>query len=189
MRRHRIAIALVVLAALIVGATLVVRLLREHDAAPPPATLSPGAGMPDEDPLAWTQQRSDDYALRATEGWAHALYTKTADGLATAIERTQGWREDIEQAAEGSDVDPDTLSAIVLLESAGRPEAQASDDLNGAVGLTQIVAKTGQDLLGMHVDVDASERISKQMDRAAKKGDDKRVEQLRAERRRVDERF
>src|SRR4051794_9372342 len=189
MRRHRIAIALVVLAALIVSATLVVRLLRDHDAAPPPATLSPGAGMPDEDPLAWTQQRSDDYALRATEGWAHALYTKTADGLATAIQRTQGWRKDIEQATAGTDIAPDTLSAIVLLESAGRPEAQASDDLNGAVGLTQIVAETGRDLLGLNVDVEAAERISKQMERAGRKGDERRVERLRAERRRVDERF
>ncbi len=107
--------------------------------------------------------RSDDYALRATEGWAHPLYTKTADGLATAIKRTQGWRKDIEQATAGTDVAPDTVSAIVLLESAGRPEAQASDDLHGAVGLTQIVAGTGQNLLGMHVDVAAAERISKQM--------------------------
>lgn len=189
MRSHRIAIALVVLAALIVSATLVVRQVRDHGSTPPPATMSPGAGLPDEDPLAWTPQRSDDYAERATEGWAHALYTRTADGLATGIARTQRWRKAIEQASDGTGVEPDTLSAIVLLESAGRPEAQASDDLHGAVGLTQIVAETGRDLLGMHVDVDAAERISKQMDRAAKKGDDKRVEELRAERRRVDERF
>jgi hypothetical protein len=189
MRSHRIAIALVVLAALIVSATLVVRQVRDHGSSPAPATMSPGAGLPDEDPLAWTQERSDDYAQRATEGWAHALYTKTADGLATGIARTQGWRKAIEEAAAGTDVDADTLSAIVLLESAGRPEAQASDDLHGAVGLTQIVAETGQSLLGMHVDVEAAERISKQMDRAGKKGDDKRVQELRAERRRVDERF
>jgi hypothetical protein len=189
MRSHRIAIALVVFAALIVSATLVVRQVRDHGSTPPPATMSPGAGLPDEDPLAWTAKRSDDYALRATDGWAHALYTKTADGLALAIKRTQGWRKAIERATEGTNVDPDTLSAIVLLESAGRPEAQASDDLDGAVGLTQIVAQTGQDLLDLHVDVEAAERISKQMDHAAKKGDDRRVEQLRAERRRVDERF
>jgi hypothetical protein len=189
MRRHRIAIALVVLAALVVSATLVLRQVRDHGSTPPPATLSPGAGLPDEDPLAWTQARSGDYAARATAGWSWPLYTKTADGLATAIARTQGWRKDIEAATAGTDVSPDTLSAIVLLESAGRPEAQASDDLHGAVGLTQIVAETGQDLLGLHVDVAASERIAKAIDKAARKGDDKRVEHLRAERRRVDERF
>jgi hypothetical protein len=189
MRSHRIAIALVVLAALIVSATLVVRQVRDHGSSPPPATMAPGAGLPDEDTLAWTAQRSDDYAQRATQGWAHALYTRTADGLALGIKRTQGWRKAIERATAGTDISPDTLAAIVLLESAGRPEAQASDDLHGAVGLTQIVAETGQDLLGMRVDVDAAERISKQMDRAARKNDDKRVEELRAERRRVDERF
>jgi len=189
MRSHRIAIALVVLAALIVSATLVVRQIRDHGSSPAPATMSPGAGLPDEDPLAWTPERSDDYARRAREGWAHALYTKTADGLATGIARTRGWRKAIEEATQGTDVDPDTLSAIVLLESAGRPEAQASDDLHGAVGLTQIVAQTGRSLLKMEVDVDAAERISKQMNRAAERGDDKRVEALRAERRRVDERF
>ena len=189
MRSHRIAIGLVVLAALIVSATLVVRQVGSGSAAPPPAILSPGAGLPDEDPLAWTAQRSDEYALRATDGWSWPLYTKTADGLATGIQRTQGWRKQIEEATAGTDVDPDTLSAIVLLESAGRPEAQASDDLAGAVGLTQIVAQTGSDLLGMHVDVAAAERLSKQIDRAARKGQDARVERLRAERRRVDERF
>lgn len=189
MRTHRIAIALVVVAALIVSATLVVRQVRNDGSPPPPATLSPGAGLPDEDPLAWTPERSDDYAERATQGWSHPLYVKTADGLATGVARTQSWRKDIERATEGSGIDPDTVSAIVLLESAGRPEAQASDDLRGAVGLTQIVAETGQSLLGMHVDVAAAERITRQMERAAKKGDDRRIERLRAERRRVDERF
>src|ERR687886_307017 len=58
--------------------------------------------------------------------------------------------------------DPDregTLEAIVLLESAGRPDAQASEDLDGAVGLTQILAETGRNLLGMRVDVQASARL------------------------------
>ena len=43
--------------------------------------------------------------------------------------------------------------------SAGRPDAQASNDLRSAPsGLTQILAETGQNLLGMHIDVKASER-------------------------------
>ncbi len=40
----------------------------------------------------------------------------------------------------------------MFLESAGREDAIASDT-EGAVGLTQILAETGQNLLGMHVDV------------------------------------
>jgi soluble lytic murein transglycosylase-like protein len=185
---HRIAIALLVVAALIVGGTLA---LRDHDAqpAPAPATLSPGAGLPASDPLAWTASRTDDYVARATQGYAHVLYAKTADGLATGVRRTASWRADIEAACKGTDIEPDTLEAIVLLESAGRPEAQASDDLAGAVGLTQIVAETGQDLLHLHVDLAASRKVTKQIVKAAGKGDLKRLGRLRAQRRRVDERF
>ena len=80
----RIAIALTALAALIVAVTLV---LRGGDEPPPPAVLAPGAGVPAQDPLAWTPERSDEYARRAADGWSHALYTRTADGLATEIGR------------------------------------------------------------------------------------------------------
>ncbi len=189
MRTHRIIIVLLLLAALAASATIVLRQVRSHSPAPAPATLSPGAGLPDEDPLAWTPRRSEDYALRAAEGWSHPLYTKMADGLPLAIKRTQSFRAQIERAVEGTDISPDTLSAIVLLESAGRPEAQASNDLEGAVGLTQIVAGTGRNLLDMHVDTEAARRLSKQIDKAARKGQDARVRRLRAQRRRVDERF
>jgi hypothetical protein len=185
---HRIAIALFLVAALVVGGTLV---LRDHgpDDPPAPATLSPGAGLPASDPLAWTPARTDDDVARATQGNAHVLYAKTADGLATGVRRTASWRADIERACKGTDVEPDTLEAIVLLESAGRPEAQASDDLAGAVGLTQIVAETGQDLLDLHVDLAASRAVTKQIVRAARKGQLERLDRLRAERRRVDQRF
>jgi hypothetical protein len=178
----------VVVAALIVGGTLA---LRDHDSdpAPAPATLSPGAGLPASDPLAWTPARTADYVSRATQGAAHVLYAKTADGIATGVRRTASWRADIDRACKGTDIDPDTLEAIVLLESAGRPEAQASDDLAGAVGLTQIVAETGLDLLDLHVDLTASRAVTKQLARAARKGQLRRVARLRAERRRVDERF
>ena len=54
---------------------------------------------------------------------------------------------------------------MVLLESAGRPDARASDDLEGAVGLTQILAETAPSLLGMHVDVAASERLTRSLER------------------------
>ncbi len=188
MRGSRIvALTLVALAALIVAATLVLR--DRADDPPAPATLAPGAGLPERDPLAWTPARSDDDAARAAQGWAHPLYAKTADGLATGIRRTLSWRRQIEQAADGSGVEPATLEAIVLLESAGRPEARASDDLAGAVGLTQILAETGTNLLGMHVDLTASKRVTRRMDRAARKGQAARVERLRALRRVVDERF
>ena len=40
----------------------------------------------------------------------------------------------------------------MFLESAGRPDAAADPKLEGAVGLTQILAETGRNLLGMTVD-------------------------------------
>jgi hypothetical protein len=147
--------------------------------------------VPDKDPLAWTTSRSDDYAERATSGLAHPLYSRTREigGIVAAARRTAARRKQIEKAAAEHGVDPDTLEAIVLLESAGRPEARASNDLEGAVGLTQILAQTATGLLGMHVDLPAERRILKRMKRAARKGDDAEVERLRADLPRVDERL
>jgi hypothetical protein len=70
-----------------------------------------------------------------------------------------------------------------MLESAGRADAQASNDLSGAVGLTQILAETGRNLLGMHVDLRRSARLTRGIARGRKV-----AARLRA-RRRADERF
>ena len=79
---------------------------------------------------------------------------------------------------------------MVFLESAGRPDAIASDDLEGAVGLTQILAETATSLLGMRVDVAASERLTKRIRRArATRRRCGAAQRLRAQRRTVDERF
>lgn len=185
MRAPRIAIALLLAAALVVVATLVLRPGED----PPPPVASAGAGLPEPDPLRWTPERSEEYAERAARGLAHPLYTLTADGVPVAAERTAALRGEVERAAAEHGVDADTLEAIVFLESAGRPEAQASDDLAGAVGLGQILAETATSLLDMHVDLDASRRITRRMVRAAERGRTEEVERLRAERRRVDERF
>ena len=74
----------------------------------------------------------------------------------------------------------------MLLESAGRPDARASDDLEGAVGLTQILAETGTNLLDMQVDVRASERLTRRL--ATARGP-READRIRAKRRQVDERF
>ena len=84
---------------------------------------------------------------------------------------------------------PDLLEAMVFLESGGRADARASDDLEGAVGLTQILADTATDLLGMQVDVARSERLTAAIARAERSGRSGRAARLRAERRRADERF
>jgi len=71
----------------------------------------------------------------------------------------------------------------VFLESAGRADARASNDLDGAVGLTQILAETGRDLLGMRIDVRTSERLTRGIARGHRV-----AARIRA-RRRVDQRF
>jgi hypothetical protein len=172
-------------AVLALGAFL---LTRDGDPAPP---LVPGAGEtpPPADPLAWSPERSDEYAERAAEGLAHVLYAKSPGGLVASAERTASWRPLVEEVAQATRSDADTLEAIALLESAGRPEVRASNDLEGAVGLTQILAETGRNLLGMRVDVERSERLTRSIARAERRDQARRARRLRAQRRRVDHRF
>ena len=85
--------------------------------------------------------------------------------------------------SEEAGVDADVLEAMVFLESAGYPDARASDDLEGAVGLTQILAETATSFLGMRVDLEASERLTRQIRRRGP------LPRLLARRREVDERF
>jgi hypothetical protein len=183
-RVPRLAIVVTLAAALLVALMLVVR-----GGDPPPAVVSPAAGLPERDPLAWTPARSGEYAARAAAGLAHPLYVLTADGVKLAARRTIALRPQLERAAADHGVDPDTLEAIVFLESAGRPEAQASGDLAGAVGLGQILAETATNLLDMHVDLAESRRLTRKMVRAAERGRAARFERLRARRRAADQRF
>ncbi len=147
-------------------------------------TLSPGA-EPGEgfDPLAYDDGRRAEYERRAAAGLSHVLFAKSPGGAVATAQRVDGFRPLVEAAALAGKVDPNLLEAIVFLESAGRPEAQAGNDLSGAVGLTQILAETGQNLLGMHVDVKRSAALTRGIRRGRK------VEERKAERRRVDERF
>jgi len=146
--------------------------------------LRPGAGPGQgEDPLAYQDSRREAFEERAARGLSHVLFAKSPGGAVATAERVSGWRPLVERAAAAGDVDPDVLEGIVFLESAGRADARASDDLEGAVGLTQILAETGQNLLGMRVDVEASERLTRGIERG------RRVEARVRERRRVDERF
>ncbi|HEY3018750.1 MAG TPA: transglycosylase SLT domain-containing protein, partial [Solirubrobacteraceae bacterium] len=157
--------------------------------SPPPALLPGATHPPAGDPLAWTPERSADDAERATAGVAHVLYAKSPGGIVASAERTASWRPLVDAAARGSGEDPETLEAIVLLESAGRAEVRASESLESAVGLTQILAETGRDLLGMRVDVPASARLTRRIARAERRGRTRRARRLRAARRRVDERY
>jgi hypothetical protein len=117
------------------------------------------------------------------------LYAKSPGGVRASAERTAAFRPLVEAAAATAGISADTLEGMVLLESAGRPDATADPKLEGAVGLTQILAETGRDLLGMRVDPQAARRIGRSLRRAQAKGDGALVRRLQSRRRRVDERF
>src|SRR5207302_4551255 len=89
--------------------------------------------------------------------------------LATAA-RVASLRSLIDSATAGTGIGPDTLEGIVFLESAGRPNVIAGTDPADAAGLTQILAQTGQSLLGMHIDLARSRRLTAQINAAAALG-------------------
>jgi hypothetical protein len=65
----------------------------------------------------------------------------------------------------------------------------AGDDPEHAAGLTQILAETATNFLGMTVDLTASRQLTRRIEEARRRGDGEAVEALLAERRRVDARF
>jgi hypothetical protein len=138
------------------------------------------------DPYAYEPDREDELEARAAAGHSHVVYAKSPGGVLATARRVERFRDGIERAADEAGVDPDLIEGMVLLESAGRQDAMASDDLEGAVGLTQILAETATSLLDMHVDVPASERLTRRLRRAR---GPREADRLRAKRRRVDERF
>ena len=163
------------------GALAVIALLGRDDDTPAagPVTLDPDA----PDPFAWAPDREEEFVARATAGHSHVLYEKSPGGVFATAERVERWRPQVKKVAASAGVEADVLEAMVFLESAGYPDARAGSDLRGAVGLTQILAETATNFLGMRVDVDASERLTRKIRRRGPSP------ALLARRREVDERF
>jgi hypothetical protein len=182
-RRRRLAL----LIGAVLGVGLVVGFLVQRGSD---TQLAPGRG-PAQDPLAYKGDRGDDLRLqaRAAAGLSHVLYAKSPGGATATAARTARFRPLVEATAARYRLDPDMLEAIVFLESAGRPEARAGNDLAGAVGLSQILAQTGSGLLHMHVDLARSRKLTKQLRKAIAKGKTQQAARLRAQRRKADERF
>jgi soluble lytic murein transglycosylase-like protein len=187
-----------VIAATVVAvlAAAVAGVLARTDDSPapiPPIPTPPGVANRDfepiADPFAWDPRRAQEFARRAAAGNSHLLYALSPGGAIASAERTARWRPLVERAAKAAGVDPDTLEALVFLESAGREDVRAPGGLESAAGLTQILAETANNLLGMHVDVAASTRSTRRLARAERRGRTRRAAALRAARARVDDRF
>jgi hypothetical protein len=178
--RRVLALVLVVVLAVVAG-----RALLGHGGTGDDGSAARAAA----DPLAYTPQREAGFVAAAARGNAHVLYAKSPGGARASAERTAAFRPLVEAAAATAGISPDTLEGLVLLESAGRPDATADPKLEGAVGLTQILAETGRNLLGMRVDPQAALRIGRSLRRAQAAGDSGLIRRLQSRRRRVDERF
>ncbi len=140
---------------------------RPEGATPPPSRPdAPSiADLAAFDPLSFEEGEEDEFLERGAAAYARPLYVFSPGGAAASAERTARFRDEIENAAKDHDVEADTLEALVLLESAGRPTVAAGDDPEGAVGLAQILPETGAGLLGMRVDLAASKRTSASLER------------------------
>jgi hypothetical protein len=162
-------------------------LTRDEPKHPTPLALPSDIRGPD--PLSFDPGQTAAYERAAAFGLSHVLFAKSPGGVVTAASRTASFRPIVEKAVAGSDIDADLVEAIVLLESAGRPDVIAGDDPEHAAGLTQILAETATNFLGMRVDLAASRALTQQISEAQARGDESAVVRLQSERRRIDERF
>ncbi len=156
----------------------------------PPLPL-PGIGRPARggDPFAYQASHQSAFIARAVAGSAPVIYTKSPGGAIATAARVAAFRGQIEAATRGTTVDPNVVEGIVFLESAGRPNVIAGSDPAAAAGLTQILASTGQSLLGMHIDLARSRKLTRRIDIADSMGQSGLVARLQAQRARIDDRF
>jgi hypothetical protein len=183
---RRLALALALGAILLVVATVSALSGGGHPGLP-----LPGAGRPARsgDPFAYVASRQADFEARAIAGTDHVLFVKSPGGVLATAARVAAFRALIDRVSAGTGIDPNVLEGIVFLESAGRPDAIAGTDPSAASGLTQILAQTGQGLLGMHIDLARSRKLTGEIDAAYADGRPGLVARLERRRARIDPRF
>ncbi len=182
-------LALPVTAVVLALAGVAGMLARGSTPAAPVRPAIPGGTGRVTDPHAWSPATEAALVARAARGTSHGIFVLSPGGAEASAARTAAWRRLVDAAARTARVRPDTLEGLVLLESAGRTDAVTSAGLDGAVGLTQILAETARNLLGMHVDVAASRRLSGRLQRAVDRGDTRHAAALARARARADQRF
>jgi hypothetical protein len=134
---------------------------------PLPPKAGTEAGAAPGDPFAYLPAREGEFASRATAGNAHVLFSMSPGGAVATAARVAAFRPLIDRVTAGTGINSDLLEGLVFVESAGRPEVIAGSDPADAAGLTQILAQTGQSLLGMKINVAASRKLTSQIDGVA----------------------
>jgi hypothetical protein len=137
----------------------------------------------------YRSSHSEAFVSRAVAGSAAVLYAKSPGGVVATAARVAAFRGLIDAAVRGTDLSPDLLEGIVFLESAGRGDAIAGTDPVAASGLTQILAETGQSLLGMHIGLARSRKLTRQINLAYSLGERGLFARLERRRAAVDDRF
>ena len=156
-----------------------------------PGLPLPGIGKPARagDPFAYIPSREADFEARAVAGSENVLFSKSPGGAMATAARVAAYRPLIDSAAAGTGIDPNILEGIVFVESAGRPDVIAGTDPADASGLTQILAQTGQALLGMHINLARSRRLTDQIGAAYAAGRANVSVRLERQRAQIDDRF
>ncbi len=188
LQRRRLRLVLAGAFVLLVVAVIVSGLGGGSLPKPPPPRAATSAGL--RSPFAYVPSLQAEYVARAAAGNAHVLFTKSPGGVLATATRVAAFRPLIDRVTAGTGIDPNLLEGLVFIESAGLPEVIAGDDPADAAGLTQILAQTGQSLLGMHINLAQSRRLTAAIDRAAATNVSRRpYDALLARRAAIDERF
>jgi hypothetical protein len=197
--RRRLALAAALIACGLVLGAAVVAFLTERGRNVTAQSLAPSE-VTAFDPFAYDDADDEDLLRRGRDGLSHVLYEKSPGGVERSAARVERFGPAIEAAAERHEVVPDTLAALVFLESAGRDDVIAGPTPESAAGLGQILPGTAVDLLGMRVDLARSKRLTRSIERERRRAASAltqrrrraagaRAARLVAERRRVDARF
>lgn len=169
---------------------IVIRTIVGGGVQPPPVPGLAGAGAAGSGAaFAYHSGTDPAYAARATAGGAQVLYTKSPGGVLATAARVARFGRLMSAAVRGTQIPANLLEGLVFVESAGRPDVIAGQSAADAVGLTQILASTGQDLLGMRINLPRSERLTSQIAQAEARGQAARVRVLERKRAAADQRF
>ena len=142
-----------------------------------------GDGEPFADPFAYDPDREREFVRRAAAGTSHVLYVRSPGGAPATRRARRPLAAAGRAAARQAGVRPGLARGPRLPRERRAPRRRTPGGLEGAVGLTQILAETGQHLLGMHVDVAAQPaRLTQRIARAERRGRADRVARLEARR-------